>query len=105
MAPLIASPLEKLPGNLRAESAVNLDAAELIGLVPICSRPRPAVKARRLVATSTVSHSIVEASPPLTGSVVSLTTSPFTSDAVTLVPIQYLMPCFLSSLLNSLMDP
>mmetsp|Transcript_22414 Transcript_22414/g.43989 ORF Transcript_22414/g.43989 Transcript_22414/m.43989 type:complete len:202 (-) Transcript_22414:494-1099(-) len=62
--------------------------------MPSSSRPRPLVYGRRPVATSTTLVSMVSASPPLLGSMVTLTPLSVTSVPVTLVLSLKLMPCF-----------
>ena len=62
------------------------------------SRPSPSVLGRRPIETSTASASIVEASPPLAGSTVSVALPPLTVAPVTLVPVLMSKPCFLKIL-------
>mmetsp|Transcript_21416 Transcript_21416/g.50785 ORF Transcript_21416/g.50785 Transcript_21416/m.50785 type:complete len:225 (+) Transcript_21416:572-1246(+) len=99
MAPRTTSPMAKMPGTLVVKWSSTSTMPRAPTLMPTFSRPSPSVKGTRPVASSTMSASIVTASPPLTGSTVSVAPPAGLSAApMTLVDILNFMPCFLSTL-------
>mmetsp|Transcript_41442 Transcript_41442/g.129795 ORF Transcript_41442/g.129795 Transcript_41442/m.129795 type:complete len:225 (-) Transcript_41442:644-1318(-) len=102
MGPSMTSPMAKTLGTLvRKWSSTSMRPRRSVSM-PRFSRPRFSVKGLRPVATSTTSASKVSASPPLEGSMVSVTPASVTSEEVTLVLSLNFMPCFLRMLWNFL---
>mmetsp|Transcript_40456 Transcript_40456/g.103609 ORF Transcript_40456/g.103609 Transcript_40456/m.103609 type:complete len:252 (-) Transcript_40456:435-1190(-) len=103
MGPSMTSPMAYTLGTLVRKWSSTGIVPRLLRVMPSSSRPRPDVKGRRPVATSTASASSTSGSPPFTGSIVTLTLpSDCTSELVTLVLSLNFMPCFCSSRWNTL---
>mmetsp|Transcript_13540 Transcript_13540/g.33793 ORF Transcript_13540/g.33793 Transcript_13540/m.33793 type:complete len:223 (-) Transcript_13540:468-1136(-) len=99
IAPRAASPMAQIPGTLVAQCSSVSTMPRAPTFTPIFSRPRPSVYGTRPVETSTMSASIVSASPPFTGSVFSTTPPPGLGDASsTFVDILNCSFCFLKIL-------
>mmetsp|Transcript_8134 Transcript_8134/g.20721 ORF Transcript_8134/g.20721 Transcript_8134/m.20721 type:complete len:280 (+) Transcript_8134:513-1352(+) len=104
MGPLMQSPMAQIEGTWVRKCSSTSTRPCLSSARPMSSSPRPLVNGRRPVATSTTSVSMVSASPPEAGSMVTLTPLSETSVPVTLVFILKLRPCFLRTRSKPLMS-
>mmetsp|Transcript_9832 Transcript_9832/g.41814 ORF Transcript_9832/g.41814 Transcript_9832/m.41814 type:complete len:223 (+) Transcript_9832:596-1264(+) len=103
MGPSTMSPIANTPGLDVAYVCMSTFTRPSLSVsTPAASRPSPFVNGRRPVATSTTSASMVVASPPAEGSIVSSMPVAVFFAAVTFFSILKSKPCFLSARWNVL---
>ena len=104
IGPVVTSPTTQMPGTVVRPWPSVSTRPRLSILTPASFAPRPSMKGRRPMQTSSTSVSSVSAAPPAAGSTVTVTPPSPASALVTLVDSWNLMPWRVRIFWNSLAD-